>query len=90
MLLPVPEGRELFVTLDDTDQRYFAIEHYFSDEVLRKYNMYGRKILRTSVFEIAGDKNNFSKKIKVLDDKHFEKFKILFEEIEKVFNSAKK
>ncbi len=90
MLLPVPEERELFVTLDDTDQRYFVIEHYFSDEVLKKYNMYGRKILRTSVFEIAGDKNNFSNKIKDLDVKEFENFKILFEEIENVFNSVKK
>lgn len=90
MLLPVPVERQLFVTLDDTDQRYFAIEHYFSDEVLKEYNMYGRKILCTSVFEISGDKNNFSKKINDLDVKEFENFRILFEEIEKVFNTVQK
>lgn len=88
MLLLVPEDRELFVTLDDVNQRYFSIEHYFSDEVLMKYNMCGKRILHTPVFEINGDKNGFSKEIKELNARDFENFKILFEEIEKVLKNT--
>lgn len=84
MLLPVPEERKLFVTLDDISQRYFCIEHYFSDKVLREHNMYGRNILGTEVFEISGDKNGFSNKIKALDASDFINFKVLFEEIRKI------
>lgn len=88
MLLPVPEERELFVTPNDMNQRYFSIEHYFSDEILREYNMCGNNILCTSVFEIKGDKNKFSDEVEKLDAKEFANFKILFDEIENVIKSA--
>lgn len=88
MLLPVPEERELFVTLNDINQRYFSIEHYFSDEVLKKHNMNGKNILRTEVFEISGDKNSFSQKIEKLDASEFVNFKVLFEEIKNILNDV--
>lgn len=88
MLLPVPEERELFVTLEDINQRYFSIEHYFSDKVLKEHNMNGRNILRTEVFEISGDKNSFSKEIKKLDASEFANFKVLFEEIKNILKDV--
>lgn len=87
MLLPVPKGRELFVTNDDVEQRYLVIEHYFSDEILKEYKMYGKNILGTSVFKVNNGKNEFSKKVKDLDSKEFVNFKKLFKEIEEVFNN---
>lgn len=85
MLLPVPDDRRLFVTEDDMLQRYFVIEHYFSDDVLRNHRMYGRNILRTEVFEVNERKDEFSHEISDLDAKEFENFKILFKEIDNIF-----
>lgn len=91
MLLPVPNERKIFVTDDDMLQRYFVIEHYFSDDVLRNHKMYGRNILGTEVFKVNdGRKNEFSHEISDLDAKDFEYFKILFEEIEKILKKVKK
>lgn len=87
MLLPVPKERELFVTLDDSEQRYFVIEHYFTDDILKKHKMYGSNILGTSVFKVNNGKNEFSQEIKDLDSKEFENFKILFKEIDDIFKN---
>lgn len=86
MLLPIPEFRDKFVTKDDIGQRYFVIEHYFSDEILENNNMKGTSILGTEVFKVKNGKDKFSKNIKSLDKVGFECFKLLFEEIDKIIN----
>lgn len=85
MLLPVPNERKLFVTDDDITQRYFVIEHYFSDDILKEHSMFGNTILGTSVFKVANRKDAFSKEVENLDAKAFENFKILFAKIEEIF-----
>lgn len=88
MLLPVPNERKLFVTDDDMLQRYFVIEHYFSDDVLRNQKMYGKNILKTEVFKINDKrKDEFSHKINDLDAKDFKNFEILFEEIKNILQN---
>ena len=89
MLLPVPDQRKLFVTDCDMLQRYFVIEHYFSDNVLRNNNMYGRNILGTSVFEVNNKKDAFANEIKGLDPIEFVNFEILFIEIDKLLRNIK-
>lgn len=86
MLLPVPEERDLFVTDNDITQRYFAIEHYFSDKILKKYNMYGDNILNTCVFKINSKKDKFSDEVNELEAKEFQNFKLLFDRIEEILN----
>ena len=84
VLLPVPEFRKLFVTDDDITQRYFTIEHYFSDEVLRRFGMYGKNILGTSVFKVNNKKDKFADEIKELESIEFENFRILFNTLERL------
>lgn len=86
ILLPVPDKRKNFVTNNDITQRYFVIEHYFSDDVLRKHLMYGNSILGTSVFKVNNRKDEFSKEIKKLDPKEFVNFKLLFSQILEILN----
>lgn len=84
LLLPVPDFRNEFVTQNIT-QRYFVIEHYFSNEILEENNMKGDNILTTSVFEISGNKTSFSININQFEPICFENFRILFEEIDNLF-----
>ncbi|OBY11881.1 hypothetical protein CP373A1_02860 [Clostridium paraputrificum] len=84
VLLPVPEFRKLFVTDDDITQRYFAIEHYFSDEVLKRFGMYGKNILGTSVFKLNNRKGEFANEIKELGSLEFENFRTLFNLLERL------
>ena len=85
MLLPVPNERKAFVTDDDITQRYFVIEHYFSDDILKENLMYGKNILGTCVFKVNDKKDVFSKQVDKLDAKAFENFKILFTKIKDTF-----
>ena len=80
-LLPVPQNRTMFVTEGSLNQRYFVIEHYFSDHVLEGHNIKGESILGTDVFEIRGNKNAFSQDCEQLKAKEFERFKTLFEDL---------
>jgi len=89
MLLPVPKFRENFITEDDILQRYFVIEHYFSDKVLEKYNMKGHSILGTEVFKVTNGKDIFSKKIKKLNKEEFKYFELLFDVIKKIIKDSK-
>jgi 5S rRNA maturation endonuclease (ribonuclease M5) len=86
LLLPVPQHREAFVTNNDITQRYFVIEHYFSDEILNNNNMKGDYILGSKVFKINGDKDKFSENISTLEENNFDEFKILFDEIKTIIN----
>jgi AAA15 family ATPase/GTPase len=85
LLLQVPAFRSDFVTDDDMLQRYFVIEHYFSNVILDEQGMKGKNILGTEIFEIKGNKNNFSQNIDLLEAKEFEHFNILFNNIQELF-----
>lgn len=88
MLLPVPEGRKHFISDDDIIQRYFVIEHYFSDEVLNRYSMYARNTQRTLPFKINDrKKSKFAKQINELESKEFQNFRLLFEKVIEIFSS---
>ena len=79
LLLPVPTGRRLFVTEDNICQRYLAIEHYFTDEVLSEQSMKGASILGSPVFEIQGNKKmKFANSVASLDPAAFSEFAVLF------------
>lgn len=84
ILLPVPKGREMFVTIGDMNQRYLSIEHYFSDVILNAQRIAGASILGTSVFAIVGNKIGFANKTKTFDPKEFAAFTALFDRIESV------
>jgi len=86
LLLPVPASRSNFVTPDDATQRYLVLEHYFSDDLLKQYNKYGKNILGTEIFTIIGDKNSFATKVDFFGVLEFENFKILFEKIENLLS----
>lgn len=81
MLLPVPSERKIFVTDDNILQRYFVIEHYFSDDILKEHSMYGNNILGTSVFEVNNRKDSFAKEVNDLEPEAFENFRLLFSKI---------
>ena len=78
ILLPVPEIRKKFVTEDDIGQRFFVIEHYFSNNILDRNNMKGKSILGTEVFKVNNGKDKFSKSIEELEKDEFESFQLLF------------
>jgi hypothetical protein len=82
LLLPIPQGRELFVTSSDPSQRYLSIEHYFSDAILNANGMAGASILSTSVFEIVGDKVTFANKSDGFNAADFAAFSTLFARIQ--------
>jgi AAA15 family ATPase/GTPase/5S rRNA maturation endonuclease (ribonuclease M5) len=88
LLLPVPEFREFFVDKDTINYRYFEIEHYFSDEVLKNSKLMGKKILGSDVFEIKDNfKKDFANKVvPKLKNDEFKNFTILFEHIKKIIS----
>lgn len=83
LLLPVPEFRKLFVTIDDINQRYFVIEHYFSDDILLKNRLKGKNILGTDVFKIqGGGKTSFAANVVPnLNSEEFIHFECFFDQI---------
>lgn len=81
LCLPVPDFRQMFVENESPTQRYFVIEHYFSNELLDQHNMRGESILGSEVFEIRGRKNNFSDSCEGFEVGSFENFELLFSEI---------
>ncbi|MGY4108919.1 ATP-dependent nuclease [Aeromonas encheleia] len=85
MILPPPPHRVIFVTPNSITQRYFVMEHYFSDEILDAHHMRGEAILNTDVFEISGKKNDFSDNCIGIDREEFEVFKPLFSEFNRLF-----
>lgn len=85
MLLPTPPHRNFFVTENSITQRYFVIEHFFSDLILDSQNMKGESILNTAVFEIKGkNKNDFSDYCEKLPPQDFENFRLLFSSLEEL------
>ncbi|MFB9058082.1 ATP-dependent endonuclease [Mariniflexile ostreae] len=86
VVLPVPIFRQQYININSMKQRYFVIEHYFSDEILQQHNMIDEPIINgVSIYEISGKKNNFSQHIQDLDVNEFGNFSILFQYIENLF-----
>lgn len=80
--LPVPNFRSHYVNQAVLIQRYFVIEHYFSDDILAANNLKDDPIIQgTDVFNIKGNKNDFSDSCNGLDAAEFEHFRILFEQL---------
>lgn len=80
--LPVPNFRSNFVNNNMLIQRYFVIEHYFSDEILEANNLKDDPILQgTNVFNIKGSKNDFAESCHTLAPSEFECFRPLFEQL---------
>lgn len=86
LLLPVPTNRKEFITDNDITQRYFVIEHYFSNEILVQNQMKGNNILNTNVFEISGNKDVFSRTVAQLNKEVFLDFEKLFNKINDLYS----
>ena len=85
LLLPIPVGRELFVSHTKLTNRYLSIEHFFSDEVLQANGLKGDSVIADSkVFEIDASskvKGAFADKAKAFDAAEFKNFELLFDRI---------
>lgn len=85
LLLPIPTGREFFVSQTKLTNRYLSIEHYFSDEVLQANGLKGDSVIADSkVFEIdASSKTKvaFAEKAKDFEAAEFKSFALLFDRI---------
>lgn len=85
LLLPAPPGRELFASSQKLTNRYLAIEHYFSDEILQPHGLKGDSVIADSkVFEIDASntaKIAFSEKAKTFEAAEFKNFALLFDRI---------
>lgn len=88
LLLVVPEFRVDFVTQNSLTQRYLVIEHLFGNEILEQHNMKGENILNTNVFEISGNKNDFSRLCINFEADVFVEFRKLFDKLEELLNGS--
>lgn len=91
LLLPIPKNLEHYDTKSRTSIfRFFTIEHYFSEEIIKKYDLFviqdrlelkdGKQLLRFS----QNNKTDKLEKIKLFDKKEFENFSILFDAIKNI------
>lgn len=86
VVLAVPEFRENYINTDSVTQRYFAIEHYFSDTILTGSGMIQESILPgVDIYEIKGDKNAFTEYVRNLENISFVDFSLLFNYLEGLF-----
>lgn len=88
VLIVVPENRREFVTIDSLTQRYLVMEHLFSNEILEQNNMKGESILQTNVFEVSGQKNEFSEICAEFDRAEFAEFSPLFVKFSELLDEA--
>lgn len=88
LLLPIPPGRELFVSQTKLTNRYLSIEHYFSDKLLQENSLKSSPVIADSkVFEIdAGSttKVAFADKTHSFDAVEFANFALLFDRISNI------
>ena len=81
ILLPVPCGREKFVSTNPRSC-FLAIEHYYTDDILDRFGVKDAPVVDdSSVFRIQGAKANFAKNITSLDKKQFANFELLFQRL---------
>lgn len=85
LLLPVPDGREIFVSNTEMQDRFLVIEHFFSNEILEENNMIKSYVMNTQVSRIKDKKNEFSELINDLDSIHFSEFEKVFNAIDLLF-----
>jgi hypothetical protein len=87
LLLPVPPGRENFVTAKATSC-HLALEHYYSDSLLNRFGMAGDPVVADSaVFDITSDsrkKARFAEALSSLDSSAFAHFRTLFDQISRL------
>lgn len=88
MVLTIPEFRQSYVNTTSYTQRYFVIEHFFSDHILERTEMIGESILQgVPIFEIKGNKIRFTEYLKELDQIEFSNFQLLFNNFLELFNN---
>lgn len=88
IVLPVPAFRLNYINPASLTQRYFVIEHYFSNDILEVNNMIGESILPgVEIYEVKGDKNSFSEYVEELNQSEFSNFQSLFNNILELFNN---
>jgi len=82
LLLPKCNNRDSFVGTNPS-HRYLEIEHYFSDDILKKYHLIGDTVaLDSKIFHIKRKhKTKFASQLDMLEISYFENFKYLFKEI---------
>lgn len=84
--LPVPNFRSGYLN-EDKEYNYFAIEHYFNDEILKENNLLESTPL-SGLYKIKQSnrvKSNFSLYIRTIHQPaFFNNIKLLFEEIDKI------
>ena len=80
LVLAIPNFRQNYINDTSITQRYFVIEHYFSDDILREHNMINEPILNgIDIFQIQGDKNTFSENVNNFEPEVFNNFNLLFD-----------
>ncbi|MFY9243113.1 MAG: NACHT domain-containing protein [Polaribacter sp.] len=88
--LPVPKSREIYIK-QEREHQYLAIEHYFEDEILKKFEI-TKKSGIPDIYKIkdaSGLKVKFSKHIKSIKEaKNFKNFIPLFETIDDISGSS--
>lgn len=81
ILLPVPNGREKFVSMNPRSC-FLAIEHYYADDILDQFGVKDTPVVvDSSVFRIKGGKANFAKNITSLKKQEFANFELLFQRV---------
>ena len=82
IILPIPGENETYIQKEQK-YNYFAIEHYFSNEILQQYNLL-RNTPIEGLFSINDNgKKNFSQQIrKITNPKVFKNLTLLFSEID--------
>jgi hypothetical protein len=84
LLLPVPPGREKFVSTK-AKSCFLAIEHYYSDAVLNRFGVADDPVVADSVvFGITSDsrkKLRFAEGLSALDRSDFTNFAVLFDRL---------
>ena len=83
LCLPIPGEMEDYIK-ERQESNYFEIEHYFGYEYLRDAGVI-KKTDIPGIYDITGNKINFVKKIRSETDPYiFEKFLVLFNQIDKI------
>lgn len=83
MKLPIPIHLKQYKR-PEIELNYFAIEHYFNLDLLRKYRMINQPLI-DGVYKIVGNKNKFADEVcKISDPKVFEHFIPLFKTIDEI------
>ncbi len=86
LVLPTPVNRTAYtnVLCEDPQYQFLSIEHYFSDDLLKKNKIAGEEI--EGRIKIINKKNFVEKIIPHLEPTDFKNFKIIFNELKAILN----